>query len=58
VGTEVITLGLEEGGRETLGAVTVEEGEGGRESGSRDTPKSTLGDNSSPSGLGLVYWRS
>lgn len=54
MGTEVITLGLEEGGGETLGAVSVEERESGREGGSRDTPESTLGDDSAPSGLGLV----
>jgi hypothetical protein len=54
VGTEVITLSLEEGGRETLGPVAVVEGEGGGESGSGDTPECGLGDDPPPSGLGLV----
>lgn len=45
VGTEVITLSLEEVGREVLGAVTVVEGEGSAESGSGNTPESTLGNN-------------
>jgi len=54
VGTEVITLSLEKGSRETFGSVTVEEGEGGGESGSGDTPESTLSDDSAPSRLSLV----
>jgi hypothetical protein len=54
VGAEVVTLSLEEGSGETLGAVTVEEGESGGEGRGRDTPESTLGDDTAPSGLGLV----
>lgn len=54
VGTEVITLGLEEVGRKILGAVTIEPRERSRESGSGDTEKSRLGDNITPSRLGLV----
>lgn len=54
VSTEVITLGLEKVGGKVLGAVTVEPGQSGRESGSGDTQKGSLGDNVSPAGLGLV----
>jgi len=54
VGTEVVTLGLEEVGGEDLGAVSVEEGEGGGEGRGGDAPKSGLGDDAAPSRLGLV----
>jgi hypothetical protein len=54
VGTEVVTLGLEEVGRELLGAVTVVEAEGSAESRGRDTPEGTLADNVSPASLGVV----
>lgn len=54
VGAEVVTLGLEEVGREVLGAVAVEEGQSGAEGGGGDTPESTLGNNVSPAGLGVV----
>lgn len=51
VGTKVITLGLEKVGGEVLGAETVKEGKGGGECRSGDSPKSTLGDNVTPSWL-------
>ena len=54
VGTEVVTLGLQQVGGQVLGTVTVVEAEGGAESGCGDTPKSTLGDDVSPAGLSLV----
>ena len=54
VGTEVVTLGLEKVGWEVLSPVTVEEGEGGGEARSWDTPESTLGDNVSPAWLSVV----
>ncbi|KAI6759042.1 hypothetical protein HG531_014038 [Fusarium graminearum] len=54
VGTEVVTLSLEKVGGEVLGAVTVEPRQGGGEGGSRDTKKGGLGNNVSPTGLGLV----
>jgi hypothetical protein len=54
VSTKVITLGLEEVGGEILGAVTIEPGQGGRETRGWDTEESCLGDNISPAGLSLV----
>ena len=45
VGTEVVTLGLEKVGRKILGPVSIVEGKRSAESGSRNAPKSTLGDN-------------
>lgn len=54
VGTEVIALGLEEVGREFLGAVAIVEAEGSAESRGRDTPESTLADNVSPASLSVV----
>jgi len=54
VGTKVITLGLEKVGWQVLGPVTVVEGKGSAESRGGNTPESTLGDNVSPAGLGVV----
>jgi hypothetical protein len=54
MGTEVVTLSLEEVGRDDLAAVAIEEGESGAESGGRNTPEDGLSDNSPPTGLGLV----
>ena len=54
VGTEVITLGLQQVGGQVLGAVTVVEAERGAESRCGDTPESTLGDCVSPARLSLV----
>lgn len=54
VGTEVVTLSLEEVGGEVLGPVAVKEGQSGAEGGSGHAPESTLGDNVSPAGLGFV----
>jgi len=54
VGTEVITLGLQQVGRQVLGAVTVVEAERGAESRSRNTPQRTLGNDVSPARLRLV----
>lgn len=54
VGTEVVTLSLEEVGGEVLGAVAVEPAESGAEGGGWDTEESGLGDDVSPAGLRLV----
>lgn len=54
VGTEVITLSLEEVRGEILGAVTIEPRQGGREGRGGDTKQSSLGDDVSPAGLSLV----
>ncbi|KAI6770536.1 hypothetical protein HG530_005165 [Fusarium avenaceum] len=54
VGTEVVTLSLEEVGGEVLGAVTVEPRQSGGEGGSRDTKEGSLGNDVSPAGLSLV----
>ena len=54
VSTEVISLGLEQVGWEILGTVTVEPAQGSGESGGWDTEKSSLGDDISPTRLGLV----
>lgn len=54
VGTEVITLGLQQVGGQVLGAVTVVEAERGAEGRCGDTPESTLGNGVSPARLSLV----
>lgn len=54
VGTEVVTLGLEEVGGEVLGTVTVVEGQSGAEAGGGDTPEGALGDDVSPALLCVV----
>lgn len=54
VGTEVITLCLEEVGWEVLCPEAVVKGQSGGESWSWDTPEGTLGDDVSPAWLGLV----
>lgn len=54
VGTEVVTLGLEQVGGQVLGAVAVVEAEGGGEGGSRNTPEGSLADDVTPAGLGVV----
>ena len=54
VGTEVVTLGLQQVGGQGLGAVAVVEAEGSAESGGGDTPEGTLADNVSPALLGVV----
>jgi len=54
VGTEVVTLGLQQVGREVLGAVAVVEAEGSAEGRERDTPEGRLADNVSPAGLSVV----
>lgn len=54
VGTEVISLSLEQVGGEVLGAVTIEPVKSSGESWGWDTQESSLGDNVSPAGLSLV----
>lgn len=54
VGTEVVTLRLQQVGGQVLGAVSVVEAESGAESRGGDTPESTLGNDVSPPGLSLV----
>ena len=54
VGTEVVTLGLEEVGGQVLGAVAVVEAEGSGEGRSGDTPQSGLADHVTPAVLGVV----
>lgn len=54
VGTEVVTLGLQQVGGQVLGAVAVVEAEGGGEGRQRNTPEGRLADNVTPAGLGLV----
>lgn len=54
VGTEVVTLGLQQVGGEVAGAVAVVEAEGSAESGGGDTPESALADDVSPAALGLL----
>lgn len=54
VGTEVVTLGLEQVGGKVLGAVTIIEAEGSGESGCGDTPESSLADHVAPAVLGIV----
>lgn len=57
---EVITLCLQQVGGQVLGTVTVVEAESGAESGSGDTPESTLGDNASRKSVqnfGFMDWQ-
>lgn len=54
VGTEVVTLGLQQVGRQVLGAVAVVEAEGSGESRQRNAPESRLADNVAPAALGVV----
>jgi len=54
VGTEVITLSLQQVGGQVLGAVAVVEAEGSGEGRQRDTPDSRLADNVAPAALGGV----
>lgn len=54
VGTEVVTLRLDEVGRDDLAAVAVEEGEGSGESGERNTPDDALSNDTPPTRLSLV----
>lgn len=54
VGTEVVTLGLEQVGGQVLGAVTVVEAESSGEGRSGDTPQSGLADHVTPASLGGV----
>ena len=54
VGTEVVTLSLEQVGGQVLGAVSVVEAERGAEGRGRDTPQGALGDDVSPSRLSLL----
>lgn len=54
VGTEVITLSLEEVGGNHFTPVTIEEGKGSRESGGGNTPEASLSDDTPPSGLCFV----
>lgn len=54
VGTEVVTLGLQQVGRQVLSAVTVEPRQSSGEGWGWDTELSSLGNNVSPAGLGLV----
>jgi hypothetical protein len=51
---EVITLSLEDVGRNDFAPVTVQEGESRREGGSGNTPEDSLGDYTPPAGLCLV----
>ena len=52
VGTEVVTLGLQQVGGQVLGAVAVVEAEGSGEGRQRDTPESGLADHVAPAALG------
>lgn len=54
VGTEVVTLGLQQVGREVLGTVTVVEAESSAEGRQRDTQNSSLADDVSPALLSVV----
>jgi len=54
VGTEVVTLSLEDIGRNDLAPVTVQECEGSRKGRSGDTPENGLSDDTPPAGLSLV----
>ena len=54
VGTEVVSLGLDQRSGQLLGSVTVEEGQCGGEGRNGNTPQSGLGDDSPPSGLSLL----
>ena len=54
VGTEVITLSLEDIGRDDLAPITVQESKSCREGGSGDTPEDGLSDDAPPAGLSFV----
>lgn len=54
VGTEVVTLGLEDVGGDNLAPVAVQEGKGCREGRSGDTPEDGLSDDASPARLSLM----
>ena len=54
MGTEVVTLGLEDIGRDNLAPVTVQESKSRREGRSRNTPENGLGDDTPPAGLSPV----
>jgi len=54
VGTEVVTLSLEDIGRNDLAPVTVQEGESCREGRGGNTPENCLSDDAPPTGLSLV----
>ena len=54
VGTEVVTLGLQQVGRQVLGTVTVVEAESSAEGRQRDTQDSSLADDVSPALLSVV----
>lgn len=54
VSTKVVTLGLQQVGGQVLGAVSVEPGQGSGEGRGGDTKLSSLGNDGSPAGLGLV----
>lgn len=54
VGTKVITLSLEEVGRQVLRAVTIEPGQSSGEGRGRKTHEGGFGNDISPAGLGLV----
>ena len=51
--TEVVTLRLDQVCGDDLRAVTIEEGQRGRERGRRDTPEDGLRDDTAPAGLCL-----
>lgn len=54
MGTEVVTLTLEEVGRDNLAPVAIEEGQGRAERGSGNAPEDSLGNDAPPTGLCLV----
>ena len=54
VGTEVITLSLEDISGDDLAPVTVQEGKSCRESRGGNTPENGLSDDAPPAGLSLV----
>lgn len=54
VGTEVVTLGLQQVGGEVPGTVAVVEAEGSAEGRERDTQEGSLADNVPPAALGVV----
>jgi hypothetical protein len=54
VGTEVVTLSLEDIGRNDLAPITIQEGKGRREGRSGDTPEDGLSDDAPPARLSFV----
>ena len=54
VGTEVVTLSLEDIGGDDLAPVSVQESKSCREGRSGDTPENGLSDDAPPAGLSLV----